>query len=173
MWKKIILKMLVMLAIFMGIGSYGAYLTGSSIPIFNQQNLAKVKSTWNKTVATVSQPKKIVSSAPSVMKNAVQGEEEKTLFRWKDSQGGIHFGDQPSADATDIQPIRSSELTVNTMKSTPKPKVNNTPQTTAPSTVMPNPYSPSGVKEIMQRAQDVQTQMNQRAGQQQNLLNEL
>lgn len=161
MWKKIIFKALIMLVIFMGLGSYGAYLTGQPIPVFNSKNLASIKAKFANAMDSVT-PNNIAKTASS----AVEGEAEKVFFKWKTADGQTHFGDQPSAGAVDVVVIRGKDLRGNTVAATkipePQPETAEAPVDTS----MSNPYTPEGVKEIMQKAKDVQKLMDERAQQQ-------
>lgn len=170
MWKKIIFKVVTMLVVFMGLGSYGAYLSGQPVPIFNSKNLANIKSTLNGMVDSV-KPDNIAKTT----KTAIKGEPEKLFFKWKTPDGQTHFGDKPSADALDIVVIRGKDLRGNTVAATkiPEPEPEKESQASNSGSSMPNPYSPEGVKEIMDKAKNVEKLMQDRVEQQEKMMREL
>ncbi len=167
MWKKIAFKAVVMLGIFMGLGSYGAYLTGQPVPIFNSQNFANIKSQLNGMIDSV-KPANIAKTA----KTAVEGEPEKLFFKWKTLDGQTHFGDKPSADAQGIEVIRGKDLRGNTVAATkiPEPEPEPEKEQQATNSGMANPYSPEGVKEMMDKAKNVQKLMDDRMKQNEEMM---
>lgn len=168
MWKKIIFKVLMMLIIFMGLGSYGAYLTGQPIPIFNSENLASIKAKFA-TIFDSAKPSNIAKTAQSV----VDGEPEKLFFKWKGPDGQTHFGDRPAAGALNVEVIRGKDLSGNTVAATQMPEPEAGQPQASTDTSMPNPYSPEGVKEIMDKAKNVQKLMDERMQQQQKAMGAL
>lgn len=173
MWKKLIFKVVVMVIIFMGLGSYGAYLTGAPIPIFNAKNWASIKHKFNKTLDSFSMDKVKPQAAPKTP----EGLPAKGIYKWRDASGGIHFGERPPAGALEVQALNSSDFDrVNVVAPTkiPEPEeVVAEQENDSSESVMPNPYSPEGVKEIMDQAKDVKKQMEERMQQQQDLLKEI
>jgi len=170
MWKKIIFKAVTMLLIFMGLGSYGAYLSGQPIPIFNSKNLASIKSSLNNVLESV-KPDNIAKTTKTV----VEGEPEKLFFKWTSPSGQTQFGDTPAADAQNIEVIRGKDLRGNVVAATkiPEPEPEEERQADNTGSSMSNPYSPEGVKEIMQKARDVEKLMQDRAAQQEKMMGEL
>ena len=169
MWKKLVFKVVMMLMIFMGLGSYGAYLSGQPIPIFNSKNLVSIKSKLSGMIDSA-KPENIAKTA----KSAVEGEPEKLFFKWKSPDGQTHFGDKPSPDALNIEVIRGKDLRGNTVAATkiPEPEPEKEQASNSGSS-MPNPYSPEGVKEIMDKAKNVEKLMQDRAEQQEKMMREL
>lgn len=168
MWKKIIFKVLMMLVIFIGLGSYGAYLTGQPIPIFNSQNLAGIKAKFANMMDSA-RPSNIAKTAQS----AVEGEPEKLFFKWKMPDGQTHFGDKPSVGALNIEVIRGKDLRGNTVAATKIPEPEPEKPQASNDANIPNPYSPEGVKEIMDKAKNVQKLMDERMQQQKDAMGAL
>ena len=169
MWKKIAFKAFMMLAIFMGLGSYGAYLSGQPVPIFNSENFANIKAQLSAMVDSA-KPANIAKTA----KTAVEGEPEKLFFKWKAPDGQTHFGDKPSIDAQNIEVIRGQDLRGNTVAATkiPEPEPEKEQQATNSGSGIPNPYSPKGVKEMMDKAKNVEKLMQDRVEQQEKMMRE-
>ncbi len=169
MIKKIVFKVVLMVLVFMGLGSYGAYLSGVPVPIFNADNWqalkAKVASLGDKL-----QPEKLADSA----KIAIQGEPEKLLYKWKDATGATFFGDMPPVDALEVTVFRNQDLNVNVIAPTPLPEEPPEAQAApAAPPALPNPYTPQGVEQILEQARDVQNKLDERMAEQQRVLDEL
>lgn len=171
MFKKIIFKAIIMVIIFMGLGTYGAYLTGAPVPFFNAKTLEGIKESFASFTDSV-KPENIGKTA----KTAIEGEPEKLLFKWKDASGATFFGEKPPHDALEVKVFRNNDLNVNVVAATPIPEEEEeeTSKTVAADDmVMPNPYSPEGVKQIMQQAKDVKQQMEERMEEQQKIMDQL
>lgn len=165
MLKKAFFKVFMVLVLFIGLASYGSYLTTGQMPFFSIK-------TWNKVKYTVANWAEALS--PQNVVEQVQGESEQepelVLFRWRDAEGGLHFGDAPPEDALELEMIRSSDLRPNTMPATEVLREEEIEEAEAEPV---NPYTPEGVKEIMDKAKDAAKLLEQRQQQQQEALDQL
>ncbi len=117
----------------------------------------------------------MVGKAPegiSEIGNAVI-EKDVTVYQWVDDKGITHYGSTPPVGqgAYKKKEIRANTNLLNAYKA-PEKEEQETTQKSRVSRIG-NPYSPEGVKDLMGNAKDTSQQMNDRAEEQQKMLDEI
>lgn len=127
---KVGFKALVPVAAVVGLGSYMSYMNGGDPAQIAQQLVAKaqtgqgveaaakysssnqarglVENLGSTVGATLGQARQGIARATGAVKSeeqATTNPNQRTVYRWVDSSGGVQFGTHPEADARDIEAI--------------------------------------------------------------------
>jgi hypothetical protein len=107
------------------------------------------------------------------------GEPPQLAYKWQDAQGSWHYSNEPPPEGITAQEIKLDKNR-NVMAATPVPVEapeveDKTPESGAEDKKEEQPflYSPEGIKQVMDKARDVQKQMNERSAAQQEALENL
>ena len=99
-----------------------------------------------------------------------------TIYEWRDSRGGIQFTNEPPPEGVEYQ-VRQYDPNANVIQSVksptaaPEPEVaENSEPETAGTLEAPSPYSPEGVKKLMDDAKNVEKLLNERFQRQQSAI---
>jgi len=173
MFTKLFFKVGMMLIIFFGLGSYASYITTGKVPFFNQATLSQLQTS---VMGKVEGAKGSIARAKQTIKpEATSQPTETVMFKWRDSQTGeLSFGDTPPEDAVEVEQLGdlSGRLSVVDLPES-RPQDRRLPSETsrqissgAESKQLGNepinPYSPSGAKQLIEKAQGIEDQLKQR-----------
>ncbi|WNO10357.1 DUF4124 domain-containing protein [Teredinibacter sp. KSP-S5-2] len=152
--KKLIFKVVVMVAVMVGISNYMLYLITGKSP-FSASNF-KVPD---------------VSSVSSEIKKANPMGNKETAYKWTDENGVVHYSSEPppeqiaekmevNPDTNLVQGLRKEEEEVPGPQSAPAPGLN-----------LPDGsiYNPENIKKLVDDAKEIQNMMNERNKQMENL----
>jgi uncharacterized protein DUF4124 len=166
---KILLKILFVIILLFGIGSYSNYLITGETPKLdiNKPVLPDIK---------LSDITDSISEKYESVKEKVEPESKETyLYKWRDEKGVMHYtSEKPSGNIQNLESIKISNDT-NVVPAAPNNKANteNINQPQLPSTDMPkNVYSPEGIKHLFEQAKNIQNLTNEQFNQQERVVNE-
>lgn len=109
--------------------------------------------------------------------DSVGGGGEVAIYQWQDSEGNIQFTNEAPPEGVEYQ-IRHYDPNANVIQSVKLPAEETEPkagETEQPSTTgaleTPSPYSPDGVKKMMEETRNIEKLLNQRFQDQQSAIN--
>ncbi len=149
------MKMLISMVITMGVLLFGArfMLSGSDgvMDIFNNNEGA---------------PKGIGELGNAVVKQDV------TIYQWTDAEGVTHYGSAPPTNqgAYEKKEIRANTNVIQAHKTQEEAAEDEQRPRVAK---IGNPYSPEGIKDMIETTKDLQQQLNERAADQEKIMQDL
>lgn len=99
-------------------------------------------------------------------------EKDVTVYQWTDEQGVTHFGGTPPTGQGSYEK-KEIRANTNVMQAMKQAEEEEAPEERSRIARIGKAYTPEGVKDLMQDAKDVQKQMEDRAAEQQKILDEL
>lgn len=159
---KIVLKILLISFILTGIGLYVSYLMTGNLP-----NFALQKANYSEL-----DPAKIAESATNLFDfSGEKTPDTKYLYKWRDAKGIIHYtSEKPAADIeiktiklssdTNIVPAVSAADTVENPSHSLVTEIQDAADSRA------NLYTPQGIEQLFEEANDEKNLMNERYDQQ-------
>ncbi|MCW9013447.1 MAG: DUF4124 domain-containing protein [Gammaproteobacteria bacterium] len=118
------------------------------------------------------QPKEDRSKGIEGLGNAVT-DKNVTVYQWVDEHGQKHFSSTPPVGQAQVDTVKLSP-DANVVKAIRVPEEEEEAKRGSQVTsVRKNPYSPEGVRDLMQDTKDVSNMMNERAAEQQKILDSL
>lgn len=165
MVKKLALKVFMYGFVFFGLSLYAGYLMTGRLPSY-VTNIGSFLS--GARTQTGGQPNWSDIGSLKPKEGAENGNYEvmqggkTTIYKWQDANGRWQYGERAPSTGT----ATKIEIATPPPPQAPSAQENNSQQAaTSHRAELPNPYSPEGVKEIMDQAHDVQRLMNQRNSQ--------
>ena len=153
---KLLFKMLLPLAI---IGGGYAYLLGGGLM-------------GGGDLLGLLQPKEEQPRGIEGLGNAVT-DKNVTVYQWVDEHGQKHFSSTPPVGQKQVDTVKLSP-DANVVQAIKLPEEEEEkPRRSQVTSVRSNPYSPEGVKELMQDTQELSNMMNERAAEQQKMLDSI
>lgn len=151
--KKLFFKVVVLVAVMLAVPYY--LLGGGSLPDF---------------MKGISQE---TAKKPMNISNAVT-DKDVTVYKWVDDQGRTHFSSTPpTGQETETMQLRADANVVQAVKTADKEEeeasagsVLSLGEAASEGEGLPNPYSPEGVKQLIEDAKNVQEMLNKRYQQQ-------
>lgn len=151
--KKLLFKVVVLVAVMLAVPYY--LLGGGSLPDF---------------MKGISQE---APNKPMNISNAVT-DKDVTVYKWVDDQGRTHFSSTPpTGQETETMQLRADANVVQAVKTPDKEEeeaaagsVLSLGKAASDGEGLPNPYSPEGVKQLIEDAKNVQELLNKRYQQQ-------
>lgn len=115
---------------------------------------------------------KKASDSLSDVSDAVVEPEEVTVYQWTDEHGVTHFGGTPPTGqgAYEKKEIRAN---ANVLQRVKTPQEEEEEKQASQVSKVGNPYTPEGVKSLMDEAKDIQKQMDERKSATDEILNNL
>lgn len=175
MIKKLIFKAVLVAGIMLGLSSYAGYLMTGKLPFSFLKNIpgdlrssAQEKLSELKTLDTV-------KSRPTEQGEAL-GTGDATIYKWRDDEGVLHYTSEPPPQGAHSTVVKL-DPNVNVLSAVKPAKPEAQPakpeKQEPPAEGLSNPYTPEGVKDIMEKAKKTQQQMQERMEQQQKALQDL
>lgn len=167
MFKKLLVKGLSMAFIMVGLSTYAGYLMTGHLPAFmdrwrgylpESRAGAAGQSNWSDIGAL-----KHKETAPAGNYEVVQGG-KTVIYKWQDANGHWQYGEHaPTAGSATKIEVATTPTTSSGPSTTSSPRSSESANssTAIDRPELANPYSPEGVKQIMDKAHDVQRIMNQ------------
>ena len=164
------MKALVIAIILLGAGNYASYmLTGKTPSIINEAprlpdiNLPDIK-------------KSLSQKIDAIKDKTDDNTEVQHLYKWRDDKGVIHFSSEQPVGIDNVETISYHKETntvpaIGLIKENTDSPVNNTSPNNLSTEIPENIYSPEGIKQLINQAQDVQKLVNDQLSQQEGQLN--
>lgn len=165
MLKKLLLKAVMFGFVMFGLSTYAGYLMTGRLPPFIDKfreflptSASRVagQPSWNNLDA-------LSHKATAQPKNYEVMQSGKTLiYKWQDASGHWQYGERAPSNgaATKIEVAAGSAIS-SSSNSAPEHSTQEPTSGTADHPEMMNPYSPEGVKQLIEKAHAVQNMMNQ------------
>ncbi len=175
MLKKLALKVLMMSFVMFGLSTYAGYLITGRLPPFMDRlrgflpapdTAAAGQPSWSNIGALEHK-----STAQAGNYEVVQGE-KTVIYKWQDAKGHWQYGERaPSIDAK----VTRQEIITASGKPAASAEAGRekAQSTSAANGELINPYSPEGVKELIDRAKQVRQKVEERGQEQQAQLNQM
>ena len=172
---KFIFKIIFMSVLLFGVSMYAKYLMTGQAPELNLDNPTLPD-------IDISQIKDSISDKVGSVKDKITAEEETKetyLYKWRDDKGIIHYtSEKPPTETknlesikidnqTNVVPAVSDNVPDNTANTEPAQQTSSLPSTNMPANV----YSPEGIKQLFEQAENVQNLMNEQFEQQEQSIN--
>lgn len=175
MLKKLIFKAVLVAGIMLGLSSYAGYLMTGQLPFSFLKNLTgNLQSTAREKLSdlkTLERPKNQKTETGEVLNTG-----NATVYKWRDAEGVLHYSSEPPPQGTQASTMLLDSK-VNVLSAVKAPISESQPEKSAAKEVvaegLSNPYTPEGVKEIMDKTKKTQKQMQERMEQQQKILQDL
>lgn len=158
--------------VLFGFSLYASYLYTGSLPDIGINRATELISDVSQTVT--SWFRGVANTELSAVPDSDAPSAPVGIYRWKDANGVVHYGDQPPE--SELQSERLNDINPNTnLVRLPKPRWADPEEKKAreDASVMPNPYSAEGVQEIFDKAKNARDQMNRRNKRQQEILDKI
>ncbi len=165
---KFLLKITILVLLLFGVSNYTNYLVTGQAPEINIDKsalsdikLSKLKNTISNKFNSAKKEK------PPIVK-------ESYLYKWRDAKGVIHYtSEKPPEDVKNLESIKLSNDTNVVPSALENNAETQSTSTQLPSTNLPeNIYSPEGIKHLFEQAKSIQSLMNDKFTQQENIINE-
>ena len=163
---RLILKTFFIACILYGLGNYASYLMTGRLPSIVKQPPEIPAFNISKLTKSISTKLRINSEEKDT--------ENKYLYKWRDTNGVMHYtSDKPQKDIN-YESIRlSNDTNVVPAVSESDTTSEHPVQQQLPSTEMPaNVYSPEGIEQLFNQAKDIQNLVNEQFEQQEVISNQ-
>ncbi len=164
---KFIFKIIIVILLMFGLSNYANYLMTGKTPDISFEKLSLPKIDMSKLTGSVSEKFDSIKKEKST--------EDTYLYKWRDAKGVIHYtSEKPSNNIANIESIKINNDT-NVVPSVSSNEEESVQQQSVaselPTEIPPNLYSPEGVKQLIDKAKNVQYQMNEQLQEQENIIN--
>lgn len=156
MSKRTIMRSFAMLFVVLGLSAYALYLLTGRLPQLPPRGGAGGTANGPANLGTLEPMKTRDEDGYQVM----QGD-GATVYKWRDADGRWHYGSRAPAEARQLQALAIEPSPV-----TAAAPVESLQATAEPAVAIPaSPYSADGIKQLLERAEDVNRLMQQRNSQ--------
>ena len=173
---KILFKVVPVIVIFLSLGIYAEYLRTGQLPDLNIQIPQKPE--INVSNITQKMTDSIAEKLDHVKDVKLHDKNQNQMYKWRGENGVIHYTSEKPADNIDYESIRFSGETnvvpaIKQDSSVAASTETSAPEKTAhPSTDIPdNLYSPEGIQQLFDQAENIQNLVNDKFRQQESSIN--